>query len=160
MSDNGKDVEIVEGNVTPKATVLGLRIKSAKTNEDDEDGTTTEATIVGVARGLVRLVGESVQIATVGGGRRLAGHVRSVKVEEGKKGGPRTVTVRLGAPREINKLVGNQVLLEAAQGVLPGLEAEVEAEEGPVRLGEIEAVQPPPKKTRRPRGSEAAAPRD
>jgi len=152
-------VEVVEGN-TPKALQFGLWVKSAAIKEDAEGGARAEITIVGIARGLVRLVGEGIHVATVSGERRMAGHVRAVTVAEGKDGGTKTVTAKVGGARELDQLVGLQVRLEKAQGELPGVAVDVEAEEGPAPFREPEAPdRPAPRRAsrRRARGREAAA---
>lgn len=136
----GDGFEEVDGNATKNVTVFGLRVKSASIKEDDDGGASAEITVAGIARGMTRLVGESTEIATIDGVRRMHGHVRSVTITEGKESGQRTVAVKMGGARQLAELVGRPVQLVQRQGELPGVVSdEVEAEEGPARIGEVDA---------------------
>jgi hypothetical protein len=167
MKSNGKDkddgFENVDGN-KPKEkavrmTVAGLRVSGCNVTEDAGDGSAkAEATIVGAAHGMTRLVGSTIQIETMDGLRRCAAQCRSVKIAEAKTEGLRVVTIKATGGRELDQLVGRPVRLSKAQAELPlGVRDEVEAEEGPAPFGDRDQPRRARGKGGKPRGRAAEA---
>jgi hypothetical protein len=142
---NGKDqdgFENVDGNAPAekkaKLTTAGLRVSSCNVVEDAGDGSAkAEATIIGVAHGMTRLVGSTIQIETMDGVRRFSAQCRSVTISEAKTEGLRTVKIKASGGRELDALVGRQVKVSKSQQELPlNVRDEVEAEEGAAPVGD------------------------
>ena len=143
MSQPLEEVEQPDFRNTP----LGLRVKRAAVKESDAGEAKAEITIVGEARNMVKLVGESIRVATMDNGRAYFAHVRAVTVATAKEEGKRTVTLKASGARELDQLVGCQVTVEKAQGELPGVEpSDPEAEPAAPRA-----------RKNRARGKDAAA---
>jgi hypothetical protein len=142
---NGKDkdgFENVDGHKpkekAAKLTTAGLRVSSCNVVEDAGDGSAkAEVTVIGVAHGMTRLVGSTIQIETMDGTRRLAAQCRSVTIAEAKTEGLRTVKIKATGGRELDALVGRQVKVSKSQQELPlNVRDEIEAEEGPAPVGD------------------------
>jgi hypothetical protein len=113
MSGNGQDV------VDVPALSIGLRVTSAAIKETDGGAATAVVTISGNAKGLVKMVGEQVNVKTAGG-RAHHGELRQVTVKAGKtQGGPRTITGKVAGAANMVDLVGLQVEVEEAEPNLP-----------------------------------------
>lgn len=113
MSDKAEVVDV-------PSQPVGLRVSKCITNETEGGSVDATVTIVGHARGLHKLVGEQVNIATTSGGRRFAGKCSAVTIKAGKTERKKEVSAKVVGPRELDELVGLQVTLEPAQGELPG----------------------------------------
>ena len=145
--ENGKDpdgVEIVHGNPTRSATVIGLRVADAHTKEGKDGNPIGHLTIRGRAGALHKLVGQECEIQTAGNGRRVVAHVHEYRLTEGKKGGPNVTTLKVQGSPTLHDLGLVQVQVVSMQGELPGLDPEDAAPKGS-------------KKRRRARGRDAAA---
>lgn len=146
MNDNGKDpdgFENVEGNVTAKSTLLGLRVRDASTKEGRNGDAIETLTIVGQAKISAKMVGQSCEIQTAGGSRRMVAHVHELKITEGKKGGPNITTLKVNGSPDLHKLGLVQVNVVQRQGELPGIDPDGDEDEAP----------PSPPKKRRARAT-------
>ena len=127
--DNGQDkdgFENVEGNVTAKSTLLGLRVKSVQLTEGKEAGEAdVAATLVGLGSQYaqevfdIALAREEIQIRTAGDGRKAEGALRRVVIDIPPGEKPIRVRAQVEGGRDLVDMALKQVRLERRQGTLP-----------------------------------------
>lgn len=149
MADNGKNdqVEVVEGNITPKSTLIGLRVTKSTVTETSDGGARAVITVAGTKLVQQKLAGEQVNVITAGG-RGGFGKCIEVTTKAGKAKGEKLYRMKLEGARELDSLVGLQVTISQAQGELP-LGAEASTDEAAEEIRKLRpkghdlAVNPP-----------------
>lgn len=117
---NGKDqdTQIVDGNITPKSTLVGLRVTKSTVSETSDGGARAVITVAGTKLIAQKLAGEQVNVTT-SGGRGGFGKCVEVTTKAGKEEGKKTYRMKVEGARDLDALVGLQVTVDQTQMYLP-----------------------------------------